>query len=275
MKRYSVSDGRSIPFKTGSQTRAGFLDETRGFCIILMVLYHTAFNVIYIFGWDITLTDGTRLLYFLFNSPVLRFAQPFVAGIFIFISGIVCRYSRSNLKRGLIALALGFAITAFTFYFMPEQAIFFGILHFLGSSMILFAILRRTLDKIPPSLGLFICLILFALTLGIRWGFAGVPGLLTLYFPASWAQIGWLIPLGFAAAGADHFPLLPWLFLFLAGSYLGVAFISRDMPYFFYRNRSRFLATVGRRAIIIYVLHQPVVFGVLYGISLIVLRFSG
>jgi len=270
-----MGNGKSLPFKTGSQTRAGFLDETRGFCIILMVLYHTAYNIIYIFGWDITLTGGTRLLYFLFNSPVLRFAQPFVAGIFIFISGIVCRYSRSNLKRGLIALALGLGITAFTLYFMPDQAIYFGILHFLGSSMILFAVFRQTLDKVSPGLGLLICLILFALTLGIRWGFVGIPGLWALYFPASWEQIGWLIPFGFAATGVDHFPLLPWLFLFLAGSYLGVAFISRDMPYFFYRNRSLFFASVGRRAIIIYVLHQPIVFGVLYCISLIVLRFSG
>jgi len=273
MARFDVGDYKLFS-ASGPRGRVGFLDEMRGLCIILMVLYHAAFSVIYVFGWDITLSDGTRLLHFMFNSLVLRVAQPVVAGIFIFISGIACRYSRSNLKRGLIALALGLAISAFTLNFMPEHAIYFGILHFLGTCMILFALLRRALDKIVPGLGILFCLILFALTWGANRGFIGIPGLWGIATPASWAQNWWLIPIGFAGAGADFFPLLPWLFLFLAGSYLGIAFVAHDMPRFFYRNRSRFLAAAGRRTIYIYVLHQPIIFGFLYGISMIIARLN-
>lgn len=271
---YGVIRGDMFSSRTGPQARVAFLDEMRGLCILLMVLYHAVYTTIFLFGWDITLPGGTRLLYFLFTSPVILLAQPFVAGIFIFISGIACRYSRSNLRRGAIALGLGLVITAFTLRFMPEVAIYFGILHFLGSGMILFALFRRPLDRLPGAVGLLLCLILFALTVGIRAGYLGIPGLFVLSFPAAWSQVGWMIPIGFAGAGADHFPLLPWLFLFFAGAYLGIYFVRRDMPAFFYKGRSPFLGRVGRYTIYIYILHQPVVFGVLYGVDLLVSRIG-
>ena len=39
------------------------------------------------------------------------------------------------------------------------------------------------------------------------------------------------------------------------------------MPEFFYRDRSRFLASAGKRTIYIYILHQPVLLGLMYGID--------
>ena len=267
MRGYNTGRVAVFSSRTGPRTRVGFLDEARGLCIILMVLYHGLFNVVFLFGWDFTLADGTRALHALWHLPAMRFAQPFVAGIFIFISGIACRYSRSNLKRGAIVLALGLCITGVMLLFMPDQAIYFGILHFMGSAMILFALLNRTLDKVPPSLSFLVCAFIFTLTLNVPNGFFGLSGLWTYSFPAGWTDIGWLIPLGFTAAGADHFPLLPWLFLFLAGSCLGLAFVQQDMPGFFYRNRSRFLAATGRRTIYIYILHQPVLLGLMFGID--------
>jgi len=272
MGGYGIGGTTVFSSRTGSRARVGFLDETRGLCIILMVLYHGLFNVVFLFGWDFTLTNDTQVLHALWHMPAMRFAQPFVAGIFIFISGIACRYSRSNLKRGGIVLALGLCITAVMLYFMPEQAIYFGILHFMGSAMIIFALLNRALDKITPGLGFLICAVLFALTMNIPNGFFGFSGVWTLSIPVGWTEINWLIPLGFAVAGADHFPLLPWLFLYIAGSYLGVAFVRRDMPDFFYRNRSRFLAATGRKTIYIYILHQPVLFGLMYGIDFLFSR---
>ena len=272
---HGVIRGDVFSPRTGPRARVAFLDEVRGLCILLMVLYHAAYTTIFLFGWDITLPGGTRLLHFLFTSPVIVLAQPFVAGIFIFISGVACRYSRSNLKRGVIALGLGLAITAFTLHFMPEVAIYFGILHFLGSGMILFALFRRPLDQLPAALGLLLCAALFVLTVGIRAGYLGIPGLFAFHFPAAWSQIGWLIPIGFAGAGADYFPLLPWLFLFFAGAYLGVGFVRRDMPEFFYRSRAPFLGRVGRYTIYIYILHQPVIFGIFYGVDWMLTRLGG
>ncbi len=241
--------------KAGLRKRVGFLDEIRGLCILLMVLYHGAYDIIYLFGWDIPL----------FHWPLVQLAQPFVAGIFIFISGICCRFSRSNLRRGLIALALGLLVGGVTLLFLPQQPIYFGILHFLGTAMILFALLQKMLDRLAPLPGLLLCLLLYLFSFGAQNGYLGLPGLPLLQLPTSWASHLWLIPLGFASGGVDYFPLLPWLFVFLAGSYLGVPFARGEMPGFFYRNRSRFLAATGRHTIYIYLLHQPVLYGLLYG----------
>lgn len=241
--------------QAGLRKRVGFLDEMRGLCILLMVAYHGAYDIIYLFGWDIPI----------FHSAFLRFAQPFVAGIFIFLSGICCRFSRSNLRRGMVALGLGVLMGVFTLLFLPEQAIYFGILHLLGTAMLLFALLQKGLDRLAPLPGLLLCLLLYLFTFGAQRGYLGLPGVAWITLPSSWAAYPWLLPLGFSAAGADYFPLLPWLFVFLGGSYLGTPFVQRDMPDFFYRGRSRFLGVVGRHTIYIYLLHQPVLYGLLHG----------
>lgn len=234
--------------------RVWFLDEVRGVCILLMVLYHAAYDVVYLFGCDIPL----------FHSALLRFAQPFVAGIFILISGIACRYSRSNLRRGLLTLGLGLAMTAFTLRFLPGQAIYFGILHLLGTGMIVVALLHRLLDRIPPGVGVTLCAVLFLLTRRTSGGVIGLPGVLAWSVPDRWRGNLWLTPIGLTGAGADFFPLLPWLFLFLAGAYVGVWFTGRRMLAFFYRSHAPRLAWIGRHTIWIYLLHQPVVYGVLW-----------
>lgn len=219
-----------------------------------MVAYHTAYDLVYLFGVNIPA----------FHTPVLRFAQPFVAGIFIFVSGIACRYSKSNLKRGLIALALGLLMTAVTLCFMPEQAIYFGILHFLGVSMLLFAALHKTLDHIAPFWGILLFIILFTLLYNLPNGLIGIPNWFSVSLPRVLYEQHYLLPLGFGAMGADYFPLVPWLFLFLAGGYFGVFFYENMLPAWFYKKHIPFLAKTGRYTIFIYVLHQPVVYAVLW-----------
>lgn len=233
--------------------RVLLLDEVRGLCILLMVAYHGAYDLVYIF----------KVNFPLFHHWLLSIAQPVVAGIFIFISGIACRYSRSNVRRGCIALGLGLAMTAATLLFVPEQAIYFGILHFLGTCMVLFGLLRPLLDRLPPPAGTFFCALLFCLTLPVGAGYIGFGGLRLLQLPPALYGARLLFPLGFAGAdfaSADYFPLLPWLFVFLGGAYTGVRFLQGRMPGLFYRGHSRFLAVTGRHTLIIYVLHQPVLY---------------
>ena len=58
--------------------------------------------------------------------------------------------------------------------------------------------------------------------------------------------------------------MLPWIFLFLAGYWLGEAFFQRRAPEFCYREHLPALGWIGRHALIIYLVHQPVVYGVLW-----------
>ena len=73
--------------KTNPAGRVVLFDEVRGLCLILMVFYHGMLDLV---------TSGVDLTWF-FSSVMQRFLQPAVAGTFIFISGAVSRYSRSNL----------------------------------------------------------------------------------------------------------------------------------------------------------------------------------
>lgn len=245
--------------------RVGFLDEVRGFIILLMVAYHAAYDIIYIFGLDIPI----------FHSKLLEFLQPFVAGMFIVISGIACRYSRSNLKRGAKALLLGLLLTAITLLIMPEQAIYFGILHFMGTAMILFALMKPALDRLPPIVGVILSAALFAATYHLPDGYLGFGWLYRVTLPDSLYMMRYLMPLGFAGAGSDYFPLIPWLFLYFAGAYAGVFFANNMLPDWFYRTRSKALAYVGRHAIVIYLLHQPVTMAVLWIVFRVASRIRG
>lgn len=256
--------------ENGSQSlpgkRVGLIDEIRGLSILLMVIYHLFFDLVYLYGVNIPA----------FNSPLLAFLQPFFAGVFIFISGVACRYSRNNLKRGAVCFALGLGLTAVTWLFVREAVILFGILHFLGISMMLYALMHRVLDRIKPWLGAAVMAVLFAVTYLVPKGALGIPPL-CVYLPAGLYKTSFLFPLGLPGIGffsADYFPLVPWLFLFFAGAYIGVYFRENRMPAWCYKTHIRPLAFVGRHTLIVYLLHQPVVYGVLYVVFLLIGKAS-
>jgi len=227
------------------QTRRYFLlDELRGMAVVAMTVYHALFLLGEVFG------DETMLVWFRAARPV----QPFIAGTFILVCGICCRFSRSNAKRGfkLAGFALGFTlgtwlITALGIF---DGVIIFGILHFLAAAILLFCLLRRLLEKIPS------------------W--VQVPGFLALFFGAWFVRLPWtdslfLYILGFpswAWQSADYFPLWPWLFLFFAGTGIGAWGQQGKFPQWFDAPRCRPLRWAGKHAIWIYLAHQPVMFAV-------------
>lgn len=234
--------------------RVGFLDEVRGLDIIAMVLYHAGYDLVYIFGIDV---PGYR-------SFAMPYIQPLIAGTFIVLSGISCRYSKSNAKRGVKTLIFGMVLTVVTLLFIPEEAIYFGILHFMGSAMLLFALLKPAIDTIPASLGMAVSIALFVFTQNLPEGFLGFVGLFTIPLPEAIYKQVYLLPLGFGGMGSDYFPLFPWIFLYFAGAYLGTFIVRGTFPKWFYNTHSQVLSKIGRNTIIIYMLHQPVLMGILW-----------
>ena len=67
-------------------------DELRGIMIISMLIYHICYDLAAVVG-----LPGMGWFY----SPAADFWQLSICGVFIFIAGACCRYSKSNLKRGL------------------------------------------------------------------------------------------------------------------------------------------------------------------------------
>ena len=219
--------------------RIQLIDAIRGLCVVLMCLHHLMYDLV----WMLGAPPG------LCTNPVLDVLHYFFAGTFIFLSGVSSRFSRSNVKRGLKCIAAAVVITVVT-YFM-KNPIWFGILHFLGFCMVFYGLTAKFWDKIPRAAAPFIYIaLLVASAIWInRTGFV---------------EAKWLWPFGFMTAtfySADYFPLLPWIFVFLLGTWAGKYIREGKLPGWFYSAEPRVLPSIGRKAFIIYLVHQPVLYG--------------
>ena len=241
--------------------RIALLDEIRGFCILCMIFYHS-----FIFMYEqFVIAFGYEA--YSFFKPV----QPFFSCAFIFICGICCRFSHSNLKRGLKLLFLALALQFISIIILPDLGfvdteIYFGILHFLSISILLFALLEKPLSKVPTIIG--IILSLFLLYLFRDW----TNGLISLWdnisysYPESLHEIQWLYPIGIKPYGffsADYFPLIPYIFVFLCGTYFGVYLRDGHVWDFAYDIHIKPLYFLGTHALIVYIVHLPIVFIIL------------
>lgn len=241
--------------------RVGILDEVRGFAIICMVVYHAMYDLKYIFGVDVPV----------FFESWFDVIRDIFAGIFIFISGTVCRYSSNNIKRGAQCFFIGMVMT-FVMPFFTNSTIMFGILHFLGVSMMLFGLGQKLFDLLPSWVGIALSVLLYILTMNVSMkyvggeivpGYFGIPQLFQLHLPVEAYKVGVLFPLGLhgvSFGSADYFPMLPWFFVFTAGTYFGIIAKDGRLPKFCYPTHIRWLAVVGRYTLWIYVLHQPVMY---------------
>ena len=235
--------------------RVHLMDELRGVLIIGVVLYHLLYDLAVLFPVGIP---------WMF-SDWMNSVRNICAGALIVVSGISCHYTRSNWRRGLRAFGLGMLLTVVTALFIPSQLILFGILHFFGSMMMLYALLRPLLEKVPTMVGLLGSTLLFFLTWPIFSGFIRVLGV-TVYLPEFLYNKPLLFPLGFACQGiasADYYPLIPWGFLFLAGSFFGRYVRAGRLPEFCYRSHLPLLARIGNHTMLIYLVPQPVIYGLL------------
>lgn len=242
--------------------RIHLLDELRGFAIFCMVFYHAFFTMAYFFNF--------KPAYLLFNffTPI----EPIFAGLFILISGICSKLSKSNFKRGIKLLLIALLISAVTCIFIPQAFIAFGILHMLSLSMIIFSFLERFLNKVPLTFGFTISLILFCITFPIGNGYIGLFNFHFIDIPSSWYNCNFLFPFGVyncSFSSSDYFPLFPWIFLFFAGSFLGQLAHNNILPKFMYELKFKFFSLLGRHSLLIYILHQPIIYFICYLINLV------
>jgi len=241
--------------------RIHLVDELRGVAIIGMVIYHFLYTLSTLFS--VNLGENTL--------RVMQIIQPPLAGTFILIAGFTCRYSRANVKRGLRTMLYGGLITLFTVILVPSQAIYFGILHFLGISMLLYEWAHKWMDKANRYLMTSILVVVFLVMFNLNKGILRIPLWGIIPLPDALYQFVWLAPIGLpprSFTSADYFPLLPWFALFLTGTLIGAQVKEKGAPAICYKTRSRFLSEIGGKSLVIYLLHQPLIYIFLWSISL-------
>ena len=130
--------------------------------------------------------------------------------------------------------------------------------------MLLTGVLEPLLKKVMPAVGLAVSAVLFAVCYPVGLGWVGLGGW-KLMLPQSLYANYFTAFFGFYPDwfySADYFALLPWLFLFWAGYFLhSVVGRARMEP--LRRSVCPALGWMGRHSLLLYLLHQPVIYGVL------------
>ena len=237
-----------------STGRLKLLDGIRGITIVSMILYHACWDMVYIRGADWPWYASHRSWVW----------QQSICWTFILLSGFCIPLSKRHYKRGLLVFGCGALVTAVTCLFMPQDAVIFGVLTLLGSAMILAVALYPLLIKIPPAAGAIACGLLFWVLRYTGDGYLRIPGGSRIFFPETLYRGYFMTYLGFrdpSFYSTDYFPLIPWFFLFLTGLYLCLFLKERGaLRGKVFRIGIPLFSFFGRHSLLIYMLHQPLLY---------------
>ena len=220
--------------------RLELLDLWRSLAFFTMLLYHGLYDLCRAGLAPETLLAGAA-------ANTLRL---FTCCSFILLAGISSRFSSDNRRRGAVIIGAGVLVMAASV--LVGNPVLFGILQLLGVNAALYGFYGpRLARRVSDRLLLWSSLALFFLT----W----------LWTASVQVQARWLWPLGFLYDGfysADFYPILPWSFLFLAGTALG-GFCRRARGKRIEVSVPAALCWPGRHSLLLYLLHQPVLYGLL------------
>ncbi|WP_136657237.1 heparan-alpha-glucosaminide N-acetyltransferase [Nitratireductor sp. XY-223] len=240
-----------------AKQRLTLIDAARGTALLAMAIYH--------FTWD--------LEFFGYVSPGLTteggwklFAR-LIAGSFLFLVGVSLVLAHRNgirwpsfAKRLLMIVAAALAITVATRFATPDRYIFFGILHCIAVS----SIIGLAFLPLPPAVT----------------AVAGVAAILAPHYLASpFFSQDWLLWLGLSSdpvRSNDYVPILPWFGPVLLGMAMAKAGEARGLFAWIAsidRRESAVekpLAFAGRHSLAVYLIHQPVLIGLVYLASLVI-----
>lgn len=176
--------------------------------------------------WDVVFLFGVAQKWYT-GRPGFVWQQS-ICWVFILLSGFCLPLGHHPFRRGAVVFGAGALVTAVTLLFLPEDVVWFGVTY--------------------PTMN----------------GFWNLPGgrlalPQALYASYTTAYLGFM-PKSFFST--DYFPLLPWLFLFWAGYFLH-HLVGRGRLAPLRRSVCPPLGWMGRHSLVLYLLHQPVILGVL------------
>ena len=235
--------------------RLAGLDTIRGITLLSMMLYHTCWDLVFLFGKKIPGYSGLGGYVW----------QQSICWTFILLAGFCWSLGSHHLKRGLIVFGSGILITFVTLLVMPESRVIFGVLTLIGSCMLLLIPMEKLLLKLRAEIGLVGSFLLFLLFRNVNTGYLGSGNWNILKLPDGFYENLFTTYLGFPQKGffsADYFSLLPWFFLFLTGFYLYQLVQKNHMMEKLFSWGVPGFDVIGRHSLLIYLLHQPVVFGI-------------
>lgn len=216
------------------------IDFVRAIAIVLMIVFHLIVDLRDFFNYQISYLTG--FWYYIGKMAAI---------LFMITAGLSVPLSSSALRHGVVVFSWGMLLTIVTYLFNPAMYIRFGILHFLGISLLTWPLISGL--RISTLAGLSLTII-------------GLSHWVTTVTLTTWL----LLPLGFTYQGftsMDYYPLLPWYGVFLIGIILRKLLYKEKSSLFPAPGKAALsFSHIGRYSLIIYLTHQPVLLALLYGL---------
>jgi len=229
--------------KNRAQNRHHTVDLFRGIIIVMMILFHASFdlNHFHLISIDIK------------HDSFWRYARYVIVSGFIFIMAytLVLRYGqkiewKSVWRRFYILMGLALIITLATLALFPRTWIYFGVLHFMA-----FATLIGLIFINRPKFSLFL-----GLALWYAYAFDYIP--VHEFF-------AWMKPqLGLPNQTEDLVFFIPWLAPMFIGIFAGYY---KLLPRTKERQSLKWIYFLGRNSLMVYMVHQPILFSLVFLLS--------
>ena len=272
--------------------RLAFLDFVRAVAVVNMVLFHTCYDLQVVSGsfvdWQylpwVVLWQQAGVLSFIFIAgmslavradKIGKNSEPRVTGEYGLtkVEGRVAFLKHYKpLMQAFLLLFLGQCITWATVHFLPSEAIYYGILTFLGSAFLLSYALEgrwQLLSRVNTTAGFVLSLLLFVLTYHVQLGYVGL-GSFRYQLPEWLYQENYAF-WGFPDAGfisSDYVSFLPHIFMYWLGFY-AYKLLRAKWPKLLAWSPCKRLELIGRHSLAIYFLHQPLLLGIFWALGVI------
>jgi uncharacterized membrane protein len=226
------------------------LDALRGLAVVWMTGFHFCFDLSFLRWWPQDF----------YNDPLWTWQRTAIVGLFLFCAGMgqaVALAQGVGARRfwrrwGEVALC-ALLVTAGSYLVFPRSFIYFGVLHGIA---VMLLVLRLT-----AGWGRWLWLA-GALAIGLKFAASWGHGVGVLPAALDTPALNWLGLVGRKPVTEDYVPLVPWLGVMWWGLAAGRWVLARR-PRWLSGRAPAALAWLGRWSLPWYMLHQPVLLGVL------------
>lgn len=207
------------------------LDQIRGIGVLLMIIFHFCYDLM-AYRFPSIPKDSTLFWYWLPRLIVFIFL--FCVGVSLRIAHYPTPKYQSFFKRFAQITGAAILISITTYFLFPDRWVYFGTLHCIA----LCSIVALPLIKYPKTCGVL--------------SFVIIAPVLFFDFKYPWINLG--------IKSMDYEPLLPWLYVSLLGIFIESTGVIKRVN-FPKLLGGPFLEFLGKKAFVIYLLHQPILFG--------------
>ncbi len=230
-------------------SRYQLIDILRGVAITLMVFYHFCYDLTYF----------QMVTFDFYRDPFWLNLRTLIVSLFLGLVGVSLVLAaerginkRRYFKRLGLLLLFALAISINSYFMFPGRTIVFGILHFIAFASVL-GLLFVHWPRVSLIVGIGIIILDRVFQHPV--------------FDQAWLH--WLGLMTHKPATEDYVPVIPWFGVVLMGIFVGHQLQRAQALRFFSTWQSsaplaRGLAFAGRHSLLIYVLHQPILLGLLW-----------